>query len=90
MDNIKCGTLSDPHKRATARIGNEDAPACRMKLSGPGIDGHTTIHAARAVKRAVMLRDAQNYEYPQWIDMLFVSNNGELFAIPRTTRMEAE
>jgi alpha-D-ribose 1-methylphosphonate 5-triphosphate synthase subunit PhnH len=90
IENIKCGTLSAPHKSATAVIRNEGAPACRIKLSGPGIDGHTSAHVTQTVKYAVMLRDAQNYEYPQGIDMLFVSNDGGLFAIPRLTRMEAE
>jgi alpha-D-ribose 1-methylphosphonate 5-triphosphate synthase subunit PhnH len=88
--NIKCGTLSDPHKSATVIIRNGDDPAGRIKLSGPGIDGHAAVHAAQIVKYAVALRDAQHYEYPQGIDMLFVSENGELFAIPRLTRMEAE
>jgi alpha-D-ribose 1-methylphosphonate 5-triphosphate synthase subunit PhnH len=90
IENIKCGTLSDPHKSATVIIRNGNGPEGRMKLSGPGIDGHTTVHTTQTVKYAVMSRDAQNYEYPQGIDMLFVSNNGELFAIPRLTRMEAE
>ena len=90
IENMKCGTLSDPHKSATAIIRNEGAPACRMKLSGPGIDGHAAVHATRTIEYAVMSRDARNYEYPRGIDMLFVSDNGELFAIPRLTRMEAE
>jgi alpha-D-ribose 1-methylphosphonate 5-triphosphate synthase subunit PhnH len=90
MENMKCVTLSDPHKSATAVIRNVDCPAGRVKLSGPGIDGHITVHVTQTVKHAVLLRDAQNYEYPQGIDMLFVSNNGELLAIPRLTRMEAE
>jgi alpha-D-ribose 1-methylphosphonate 5-triphosphate synthase subunit PhnH len=90
IENMKCGTLSDPHKSATVIIRNEDGHACRMKLSGPGIDWHAAVHVTRTVKYAVVLRDARNYEYPQGIDMLFVSNDGGLFAIPRTTRMEAE
>jgi alpha-D-ribose 1-methylphosphonate 5-triphosphate synthase subunit PhnH len=90
MESIKFGTLSDPHKNATAVILNGDAPACRVKLHGPGIDGHAVVHVSQTVKNAVALRDARNYEYPQGIDMLFVSDNGELLAIPRLTRMEVE
>jgi alpha-D-ribose 1-methylphosphonate 5-triphosphate synthase subunit PhnH len=90
IENVKCGTPADPHKSATVVIRNGNGSTYPMKLSGPGIDGHTTVQVTRTVKYAVTLRDARNYEYPQGIDMLFVSNNGELFAIPRLTRMEAE
>jgi alpha-D-ribose 1-methylphosphonate 5-triphosphate synthase subunit PhnH len=90
IENMKCGALSDPHKSATAIIRNADGPEDRVKLSGPGIDGHAAVYVTQTAKYAVVLRDAQNYEYPQGIDMLFVSDNGELFAIPRLTRMEAE
>ena len=90
IENVKCGTLSDPHKSATVIIRNEDGLACWMQLYGPGIEDRARVHVTQTVKRAVVLRDAQNYEYPQGIDMLFVSDDGELLAIPRLTRMEAE
>ena len=83
IENAKCGTLSDPHKSATVIIRNDDDPSCRMTLYGPGIDGHKEIQTTRTVKGALALRDAQNYEYPQGIDLLFISGKGELFAIPR-------
>ena len=83
IENAKCGTLSDPHKSATVIIRNDDGPSCRMTLYGPGIDGQKEIHATQTVKDALALRDAQNYEYPQGIDLLFISGEGELFAIPR-------
>ena len=41
----------------------------------------------QTVNDAVSLRDAQNYEYPQGIDMIFVSSNGELFSIPSLTKV---
>jgi len=88
IKTLKCGTLSDPHKSATVVIRNNGASTCRLTLSGPGIDGKTAIQTTQTVKEAIELRDAQNYEYPQGIDLIFVSNNGELFAIPRLTRME--
>ena len=88
IESVKCGTLSNPHKSATVIIRNDGEPACPLTLSGPGIDGNITIQTTQTVKEAIELRDAQNYEYPQGIDLIFVSNNGELFAIPRLTRME--
>jgi len=90
IENVKCGTLSDPHKSATVIIRDNDSPAHHLTLSGPGIAGYATIHATQTMKDATELRDAQNYEYPQGIDLIFISNKGELLAIPRLTRMEVE
>jgi len=84
----KSGTLADPHKSATFIIRNDGEPVYRLTLSGPGIDGRTAISASQTVKDAIELRDAQNYEYPQGIDLLFISHAGEMFAVPRLTRME--
>jgi alpha-D-ribose 1-methylphosphonate 5-triphosphate synthase subunit PhnH len=40
------------------------------------------------VQKVLKLRDSQHYEYPQGVDLLFVSPEGELFAIPRGVRQE--
>jgi alpha-D-ribose 1-methylphosphonate 5-triphosphate synthase subunit PhnH len=85
---VKCGTLSDPHKSATVIIRNDGEPVYRLIFSGPGINGKATIQATQTVKKAIELRDAQNYEYPQGIDLIFLSSNGGLLAIPRLTQME--
>jgi alpha-D-ribose 1-methylphosphonate 5-triphosphate synthase subunit PhnH len=81
--NAKCGTLSDPHKSATVIIKNNGEADGELTLSGPGIDGQKTIQVTKTVKEAIALRDAQHYEYPQGIDMFFISSKGEFFAIPR-------
>ena len=83
IENAKCGTLFDPHKSATIIIRDDDGPAHRITLRGPGIDGQKEVRITQTVKDAIALRDAQNYEYPQGIDLLFISGKGELFAIPR-------
>jgi len=88
IKNAKYGTLADPHKSATIIVQNDNEPVDRMILSGPGIDGQIEVSVSNTVKNAVLIRDAQNYEYPQGIDFLFISGAGELFAIPRLTRME--
>jgi alpha-D-ribose 1-methylphosphonate 5-triphosphate synthase subunit PhnH len=88
IESAKCGTLSDPHKGATLLVENEGVPVCRLRLRGPGIDGEKEIWATERVRDAITLRDAQQYEYPQGIDLLFLSKAGELVAIPRLTRME--
>jgi len=90
IKNAKRGTLADPHKSATIIIRNDDPPVCRLTLSGPGIEYRITVQVAQTAKDAIAVRDGQNHEYPEGIDLLFVSSVGELYAIPRLTRMEAE
>jgi alpha-D-ribose 1-methylphosphonate 5-triphosphate synthase subunit PhnH len=88
IGNAKCGTLADPHKSATLIAKNTGAAACRLRLQGPGIKGAADVAATELVARALKLRDAQQYELPQGIDFIFVSDDGDLLAIPRLTRME--
>ena len=88
IESAKCGTLPDPHKSATIIVANDDEFIVPLIFSGPGIDGNTKILASQTMVNAITLRDAQNYEYPQGIDLIFVSGKGELLAIPRLTRME--
>ena len=86
--NLKCGTLSDPHKGATVIIRNDGEPVHPLTLYGPGIDGHINIRATQTIKDAIALRDAQHYEYPQGTDLIYISSDGSLTAIPRLIRME--
>ena len=83
IDKIKCGTLADPHKSATLIVRNDGNPDCLLKLSGPGIEGQAEVWVSSTVCETMRLRDEQNYEYPQGIDMIFISSKGELLAIPR-------
>jgi len=90
IENVKNGTLSDPHKSATVFILNDGEPSLGATFFGPGIDGRKTIRTSGTVRDAIVLRDAQRYEYPRGIDLFFVSGKGELIAIPRLTQMEVE
>jgi len=85
--NAKYGTLSDPQKSATVIVQNNGISAVCLILSGPGIDGEAEVMVTQTVKDAVTIRDAQNYEYPQGIDLLFMSGSGELLAIPRLVKV---
>ena len=42
------------------------------------------------INDAIKLRNEQNYEYPQGIDMIFVSDNGDITAIPRLAYIKKE
>ena len=52
-------------------------------LADPHKSATVIIYDVNLKKQAVALRDAQNYEYPQGIDMIFISKTGDLFAVPR-------
>jgi alpha-D-ribose 1-methylphosphonate 5-triphosphate synthase subunit PhnH len=87
IENAKCGALADPHLSATVIIQNEGEHDIPLTLHGPGIDGHIVVRTTHTVTEALTARDAQYYEYPQGIDLIFVAGEGDLFAIPRLTRL---
>jgi len=81
------GSLSDPHLSATlifkvtdlSRNGN-------LALAGPGIEGETTIRIGRAGEW-LGARQQKNKEYPLGIDVILITDDGRLAAIPRTTKI---
>lgn len=90
FSEAKCGTLADPQLSAALIIKDNGAADNKLRLYGAGIDGTAEAVLSEAAVRAIELRDAQNYEYPQGIDMIFVSDTGNLFCIPRLTLREGE
>ena len=88
IESAKCGTLRDPHKSATLIVRNADTKKCRLRLRGAGIREETEFETTALVKTALETRERQFYEYPQGIDFIFVSENGELLSIPRLTLWE--
>ncbi len=85
---VKCGTLRDPHLNATVIMKDSGEECEPVRLHGPGIDGSTVFQASNAVRRALSARDLMCYEYPQGIDLVFVTDAGKLFAIPRLVMKE--
>jgi alpha-D-ribose 1-methylphosphonate 5-triphosphate synthase subunit PhnH len=84
--NAKCGTLRDPHKSATLIVKNMGRHQYPIRLFGPGMKAVEEVAVTDIVKAALDTRDSQCYAYPQGIDFLFVSENGDLFSIPRRIR----
>ncbi len=83
FEKAKCGTLSDPHKSATLIIRVTDKCDKQLEIYGAGIDGSMSLEVPDVVDYAMELRQSQEYEYPQGIDMIFTTDGGELFCIPR-------
>lgn len=83
FEKAKMGTLADPQKSATILIRTDVAGDRKLTMYGSGIHREITLCVSETVETAVRLRDAQAYEYPQGVDMIFVSENGEILCIPR-------
>lgn len=85
----KCGTLVNPHESATVIVKVPTGETERtVRLTGPGIDGQMETTLPSAVCEAIILRDQQEYEYPQGIDFIFILPGSEFLCIPRLVRME--
>lgn len=86
----KCGTLEDPQKSATIIIKVDDKCDTAFKVYGAGVDGTLKLEVPNVVEKILELRKQQNYEYPQGVDMIFVTGNGDLFSIPRLVMRKEE
>lgn len=86
IQNAKSGTLADPQKSATVIINIDNKKDTKLKLSGPGIQDTLEIQTSYTVRKVINLRDIQHYEYPCGIDFIFLTGDGELFAVPRLIR----
>lgn len=79
----KCGTLADPQKSATLIIKVSAVSDVTWNIFGAGVDGTMTLQVPEIAERAMELRKQQEYEYPQGVDMIFITDDGEMFCIPR-------
>ena len=86
FEKAKCGTLTDPHKSAVLIIKNNKNHDNIMELYGPGIDGTLKFSCSDIIYNSISLRDKCEYEYPTGIDMIFVTESGEVACIPRLVK----
>lgn len=82
----KCGTLVDPHQSATLIIRDNGIPEHSLMLFGPGIDGTAEYTCSKTIYQTLVLRDEQAYEYPTGIDLIFVTDTGDVTCIPRLVK----
>lgn len=88
IENAKCGDLINPHKSATLIMKDDGSYYCDVTFKGPGIDKELAAPVSESALNALKFRDEQEYEYPQGIDLIFVTEGGALYAIPRLVRWE--
>lgn len=95
MNEVKAGTLEDPHLSATILIQVNtltDSPGdgMKLKLTGPGIQGTREVYADGMPSAWIAERKKRNSEFPLGVDMILTTSSGEIMAIPRTTLIEKE
>jgi len=87
IERCREGTLSDPQLGATLILRTsaiyESGP---LILTGPGIERETTINIERTGEW-LEARQQKNREFPLGVDLIFITDDGSLTAIPRTTRI---
>ncbi|WP_158737054.1 phosphonate C-P lyase system protein PhnH [Alteribacillus sp. YIM 98480] len=90
MDEVKIGTLTHPHQSATLflKINEFDQKESeQVTLSGPGINGEKSCNIGLCEKW-ITTRNELTAEYPLGIDLCLVNENGDLLALPRTTKIQ--
>ena len=84
LSRAKRGTHLDPHDSAMIVVAAGGKVECPLLLNGPGIppDGRTVL---LSVSEAVWIkeRDAQNFEYPCGVEIVFMREDNSLLAITR-------
>lgn len=87
FDKGKVGTSKDPEFSSTFIFKCKDFDGLKVKLSGPGIENEIETELP-IDKSFVNFFKEKNSLYPLGNEVFFLSDNGELKAISRTTKME--
>ena len=64
----------------------EETPECTITIQGPGVKDQMKISVSNLIKYTLDQREAQNYEYPEGVDMFFVTKQGRILCIPRLVK----
>lgn len=82
------GTLESPEQGATVIVCIKSLDeGTRLDLTGPGIDGETTLHVAGMAPGWWIQRSRWNASFPMGVDLILVAGR-RLVALPRTTRIQ--
>lgn len=92
MNQLKTGTLNQPHQSATVFLLvdglEENERAIAYNLTGPGIQSECTLAIEGLDPKWMESREELTNEYPLGIDLCFITRDGKMAAVPRTTKLE--
>lgn len=85
----KVGTLPEPHKSATLFIALESLAGDRqIRLTGPGVDGELSTALPEECIMWLQTRGRMAWEFPCGVELYFLTQEGQVLCIPRTTKIE--
>jgi alpha-D-ribose 1-methylphosphonate 5-triphosphate synthase subunit PhnH len=95
MQQVKKGTLLDPHDSATVVLCVKEVTKIptatgKIMMSGPGIASEQTVYIEGLQARWIEERNKATKEFPLGIDIILTTRDGDMMAIPRTTLLESE
>jgi phosphonate C-P lyase system protein PhnH len=84
LSKVKSGTHLDPHNSAMLIIATFGRPEHSLSLKGPGIppEGRSTMVSSFEMSW-IKARDAQRFEYPCGVEIVFLREDNSLLAITR-------
>lgn len=84
IPTVKCGTFESPHDSATIVIKAGDEPDTKAVFHGVGVppEGREVMLSKREIEW-IEKRKLVEWEYPCGIDLIFIRNDGTLFAVGR-------
>lgn len=83
MEQVKCGTLKDPQKSATLFVRADGTERKNFRLMGPGVPEEDCKQLPAAAEYVLNVRAQQEYEYSQGVDLVLITEDGLLSALPR-------
>lgn len=91
LRTAKKGTLADPQLSATIVVSCPSFEGDQeLTVKGPGIKGERRLSTTGYIAKLCALREAEKMEYPCGIDLIFVSSQGQIMALPRLCRTEGK
>jgi alpha-D-ribose 1-methylphosphonate 5-triphosphate synthase subunit PhnH len=96
LEAARVGDPRYPEEGATAIIQVEKISSLslpggwKMALSGPGVDGETTVFIAGLDPAVLEELAEKNAEFPTGVDAMLTAPDGTLLCLPRTTRIRLE
>ncbi|WP_299092733.1 phosphonate C-P lyase system protein PhnH [uncultured Metabacillus sp.] len=96
IQQLKNGTLSDPHDSATVVLCVDEITvskvpsSLKLTMRGPGIETSNVVYIKGLPSKWIEERNLATSEFPLGIDFILTTNCGDIMALPRTTLVESE
>jgi alpha-D-ribose 1-methylphosphonate 5-triphosphate synthase subunit PhnH len=91
LAKIYPGSLVSPHKGATAIVGvPRIGGGASIIAEGPGIDGKMHCRVYPGIAECLSKVTGMDIEYPKGFELIFVTRQGDICAVPRHVKVRAE